>query len=140
MPMKDMYSNVLVLNAITPQAVGTTGASNGKLSGILDRKQSGVMYNSVTFAYQSGTSATVADTITPVILEAAATGDSFTSVAAADLLGTEAAITLTAAAAKRVGYRGTKRYLKIRLYGVGTATAVVAASMILGDPDRGPVA
>jgi hypothetical protein len=134
--MRDMHSNVKAVIAITPQAVGTTGAANGKLSAILDRRG----YDSVEFVYSSGTSATVADTITPVILEAAATGDSFTSVAADDLVGTEAAITLTAAAAKQVGYRGNKRYLKIRLYGTGTATAVVSANMLLGNPERAPVA
>jgi hypothetical protein len=134
--MRDMHSNVKAVIAITPQAVGTTGAANGKLSAILDRRG----YDSVEFVYSSGTSATVADTITPVILEAAATGDSFTSVAADDLVGTEAAITLTAAAAKQVGYRGNKRYLKIRLYGLGTATAIVSANMLLGNPERAPVA
>lgn len=134
--MKDMHNNIKVLHAITPQAVGTTGAANGKLSGILDRQG----FESVEFVYQSGTSASQADTITPVILEAAATGDSFTSVADADLLGTEASITLTAAATKKVGYRGNKRYLKIRLYGLGTATAIVAAAAILGNPHLRPQA
>lgn len=133
--MRDMHNNVKVVHAITPQAAGTTGAANGRLSGILDRKG----YGSVEFIYSSGTSATVADTITPVILEADATGDSFTSVAADDLLGTEAAITLSAAASKQVGYRGRKRYLKIRLYGIGTATAIISASMLLGHPSRAPV-
>jgi hypothetical protein len=134
--MKDMHNNINVLHAITPQAVGTTGIAGGKLSAILDRQG----FESVEFVYQSGASASVADTITPVVYEAAATGDSFTSVADADLLGTEAAITLTAAASKRVGYKGTKRYLKIRLYGTGTATAIVSAAAILGRPHIAPVA
>lgn len=134
--MRDMHNNIKVVTAITPQAVGTSGIAGGKLSAILDRRG----YDAVEFAYKSGTSASAADTITPVIYEAAATGDSFTSVANADLLGTEAAITLSAAAVKQVGYIGTKRYLKIRLYGTGTATAVVSADMILGQPDRAPVA
>jgi len=133
--MRDMHNNIKVLNAITPQAVGTSGIAGGKLSAILDRRG----YDSVEFSYKSGTSASAADTITPVIYEAAATGDSFTSVANADLLGTEAAITLSAAAAKQVGYIGNKRYLKIRLYGTGTATAVVSADILLGSPDRAPV-
>lgn len=136
--MKDMHNNISVLRAIKPVAVGTTGAANGQLSGIIDRQG----FESVEFVYQSGGSASVADTITPVVLEAAATGDSFTSVADADLLGTEAALTLTTAAGKigRVGYRGTKRYLKFKLYGVGTATALVAANAVLGDPTNAPVA
>ena len=136
---KDMHSNIKVVHAITPAAVGTTGIGGGKLSAILDRKQNGVYYRSAEFVMQSGASATVADTIVPVIYEADATGDSFTSVANADLLGDETPLTLTAAKSGQIGYRGNKRYLKIRLYGVGTATAVVGAALILGHPDIGPV-
>ena len=134
--MRDMHSNISVLHAITPQAVGTTGIAGGKLSGALDRRG----FGSVEFIYSSGASASVADTITPVVYEGDTTNGSFTSVAADDLLGTEAALTLTAAKTGKVGYRGNKRYLKIRLYGTGTATAVVAATAVLGHPDRAPTA
>lgn len=134
--MRDMHSNIKVLNAITPQAVGTTGAANGKLSGILDRQG----FESVEFVFQSGASASVADTINPVVLEAAATGDSFTSVADADLLGTESGqkLTLTAAGVSKIGYIGSKRYLKLRLYGIGTATAIVSAVAVMGKASRVP--
>jgi len=136
--MRDMHSNISVLSAIAPQAIGTTGAANGKLSGIIDRQG----YEAVEFVFQSGASASVADTINPVVFEAAATGDSFTSVADADLIGTEAGqkLTLTAAGASRIGYRGNKRYLKLRLYGLGTATAIVSAAAVLGKPHLAPVA
>lgn len=136
--MKDMHSNIKTIAVLKPAAVGTTGAANGTLSAIIDRQG----YESVEFVYQSGGSASVADTITPVVLEAAATGDSFTSVATADLLGTEAALTLTTAAGKigNVGYRGNKRYLKFRLYGLGTATAIISANARLGHPHIAPVA
>jgi hypothetical protein len=128
--MRDMHNNISILHAITPQAVGTSGIAGGKLSGVLDRRG----FESVEFIYNSGASASVADTITPVIYECATTGGTFTSVATADLLGTEAALTLTAAKSGRVGYNGNLRYLKIRLYGTGTATAIVAATAILGSP------
>jgi hypothetical protein len=134
--MRDMHNNISVLHAITPAAVGTTGIAGGKLSGALDRRG----FETVEFIYSSGASASVADTITPVIYEGDTTNGSFTSVAAADLLGTEAALTLTAAKTGRVGYGGNKRYLKIRLFGTGTATAVVAASAILGKPAIAPQA
>ncbi|MBN8994355.1 MAG: hypothetical protein J0H94_03950 [Rhizobiales bacterium] len=136
--MRDMHNNISVVKAIKPGVVGTTGAANGTLSGIVDRKG----FEAVEFVYQSGGSASVADTINPVVLEADATNGSFTSVADADLLGTEAALTLTTSAGKigRVGYRGNKRYLKLRLYGLGTATAIVAATAILGKPRQAPVA
>lgn len=136
--MKDMHSNIKVLTAIKPQAVGTTGAANGKLSPIIDRQG----FESLEFVLNAGGSASAADTITPVVYEAAATGDSFTSVANGDLLGGEGALTLATSAgqAKSVGYRGAKRYLKLRLYGTGTATAIVGAVAILGHPHDGPVA
>jgi hypothetical protein len=47
---------------------------------------------------------------------------------------------LTAAGSKKIGYRGNKRYLKIRLYGVGHATGTVAASLVLGNPHIAPIA
>lgn len=132
----DIHNNIKVINAITPAAVGTSGIANGKLSAAIDRKG----YASAEFIYQSGTSASAADTITPVVYEGDTTNGSFTSVAAANLIGTEDAITLTAAAAKKVGYKGNKRYLKLRLYGTGTATAVVAAAAVLSTPEEAPVA
>lgn len=128
--MRDMHNNISILHAITPAAVGTTGIAGGKLSGALDRRG----FESVEFIYSSGASASVADTITPVVYEGDTTNGSFTSVAAADLVGTEAALTLTAAKSGKVGYVGSKRYLKLRLYGTGTATAVVAAVAVLGNP------
>lgn len=136
--MKDMHKNIKVVHVVKPVAVGTTGIAGGQLSGIIDRRG----YNSVEFVFNSGGSASVADTIVPVVYEAATTGASFTSVANADLIGDETALTLTTAAgkAKGIGYRGNKRYLKLRLYGVGTATALVAAVAVLGDPNIAPVA
>lgn len=135
--MKDMHKNIKVVHVVKPVAVGTTGIAGGQLSGIIDRRG----YNAVEFVFNSGGSASVADTIVPVVYEAATTGASFTSVASADLIGDETALTLTTAAgkAKSIGYRGNKRYLKLRLYGVGTATALVAATAILGEPNIAPV-
>lgn len=133
---QDLHNNIKVVTAVTPQAVGTTGIAGGKLSSAIDRKG----YASAEFVYQSGTSASAADTITPVVYEADATDGTFTSVAAGNLLGTESALTLSAAGIKRVGYKGNKRYLKLRLYGTGTATAIVSAAAILSTPEAAPVA
>lgn len=135
---KDMHSSISVLKAIDPQAVGTTGAAGGKTSGVIDRRG----YRSVAFAFARGVSAAATDTITPVILEADATDGSFTSAADADLNGTEAGAVMlgSGGAASRIGVRSSKRYLKCKLYGVGTATAIVSAVAVLGNPDIGPVA
>lgn len=135
--MKDLHKNIKVLHVIKPVAVGTTGIAGGQLSGVIDRRG----FQSAEFLFNSGGSASVADTIVPVVYESAATGSGFTSVANADLIGDETALTLTTAAGKGkgIGYRGNKRYLKLRLYGVGTATALVAAMAVLGDPNSAPI-
>lgn len=136
--MRDMHKNIKVVHVIKPVAVGTTGIAGGQLSAVIDRRG----YDAVEFAFNSGGSASVADTITPVVYESSVTGSGFTSVASADLIGDETALTLTTSAgkAKGIGYRGNKRYLKLRLYGTGTATALVAAVAVLGNPAVAPVA
>lgn len=134
--MRDMHNNISVIHAITPQAVGTSGIAGGKLSGVLDRRG----YDKAEFVFSYGATASVADTITPVIYECATSNGSFTSAASTDLLPQtgEAAIAITAAGSSKLGYIGTKRYLKIRLYGTGHATGIVSAVLIAGDPSRAP--
>lgn len=137
--MRDMHNNIKVVHAITPQAVGTTGAANGKLSAVIDRRG----YDAVEFVFSSGASASVADTITPIVYESdTATTAGFSAVADDDLLGLEAdqKLTLTAAGSSKIGYCGNKRYVGIRLYGLGTATAIVSAVAVLGNPSQRPVA
>lgn len=136
--MKDMHKNIKVLTAIYPRAVGTTGAANGVTSPIIDRRG----FESVEFVMGAGGSASAADTVTPVVFESATTGGTFTSVADADLIGDETGLTLATSAgqSKSVGYRGNKRYLKLKMYGIGTATALVAANAVLGNPHVAPIA
>lgn len=136
--MKDMFSNVDEVLAIAPQAVGTTGAANGKTSSAIDLKG----FGGITFIAARGVSAAATDTVNVVITEANATGDTFTSAADADLRGTEAGAVLLGSAGKasRIGYVGSKRYVKIKLYGIGTATAIVSAVGIKSHPQIAPVA
>lgn len=144
--MRDMHSNIRVLRAIEPKAIGTSGIANGSLSAALDRRG----YNSAEFVILHGTAGATGDTTSVVIYEGDTTGGSFTSVADADLIGTESGAGLPVQAtarasgvgkniATKLGYRGNKRYLKIRLYGTGHATGVVAAALVLGDPSRAPL-
>lgn len=123
---KDTYSNLKPITAVTPAAVGTTGIAGGKLSATLDRKG----YGAVTFVAMRGVSAAATDTINFVVYEADATDATFTSVADADLIGTELGARMlgSTASISKLGYKGNKRYLKIRAYGLGTATSVVSVS------------
>lgn len=145
--MHELHNNIKTVRAIEPKAVGTTGSSNGSLSGIIDR----LGYRAVEFIYGYGTIPSTTETITPVVLESDTTGGSFTSVADADLVGTEADAAIAATTTtrvsgtsknvfKKVGYKGTKRYLKTRVYGVGTATAIVSAVAVLHSPRHAPAA
>lgn len=144
---RDLFNAVKVARAIFPQVVGTSGASNGVTSPVIDR----LGYQSVLFDIAYGTSGATGDTITPVVFECSTSDGSFTSAADADLIGTEALAALPAQAtsrtsgtgknvSKKVGYKGIKRYVKLRLYGIGTATGLVAANALLGDPVHAPAA
>jgi len=145
--MRDLHNNIKVVRAITPAAVGTTGIAGGQLSAVLDRRG----YEAVEFIVSHGTAGATGDTTSVIIYECATTDGTFTSVADADLLGTEAAAGLPAQAtsrtsgtgkniSKKVGYIGTKRYLKIRLYGLGHATGIVSAEAIMHRAGLAPVA
>lgn len=144
--MRDMHDNIRVLRAIEPKAIGTSGAANGSLSPILDRRG----YDSAEFVILHGTAGATGDTTTPVVLESdTAVSADFTSVADSNLLGTEAGAGLPVQAtarasgvgkniATKIGYIGNKRYLRLRLYGLGHATGIVAAALVLGRPSRVP--
>jgi hypothetical protein len=136
--MRDMYNNIKVVRAVGPAAVGTTGAANGTLSPVIDRRG----YDSLAFVMSRGVSAAATDTINIVVLEADATNGTFTSVADADLNGTEAGNVMLGNAVdeSKIGYIGNKRYVKLRLYGIGTATCVVAGIAVMGRAERAPVA
>ncbi|WP_119270863.1 hypothetical protein [Taklimakanibacter deserti] len=145
--MRDMHDNIKVLRAIEPKAIGTSGAANGSLSPILDRRG----YDAAEFVILHGTAGATGDTTTPVVLESdTAVSADFTSVANADLLGTEAGAGLPVEAtartsgvgkniATKLGYIGRKRYLRLRLYGLGHATGIVAAALVLSKPERAPI-
>lgn len=142
--MNDFHNQfTLKAQVIYPQAVGTTGATNGVLSGVIDRRG----YGGVEFIYSYGTIPSTTESITPVVLECETSGGSFTSVADGDLIGTEAAAGVAAATrvsgstknvSKKLCYKGNKPFLKTRMYGVGTATAIVSAAALLHNPRRLP--
>ena len=71
--MKDMHKNNSVVHVIKPVAGGTTGIAGGQLSAVIGRRG----FEAVEFLFNSGGSASVADTITPIVYESAATGSGF---------------------------------------------------------------
>lgn len=142
MSMIDVHNNIKVVASIVPVAAGTTGT--GQVGAVVDRQ--GFEGCEILLSY--GAITATAATFTPVIKEGDATG-AMTSVADADLIGTEAAAGLAAAArvdgstekvTKRIGYKGTKRYVSVNIVNTATAGTPVAANVVLTNPKKAPVA
>ena len=131
--MRDMNTGKVSVYTIAPIAVGTTGT--GQTGEAVDLQ--GADAATIIFGY--GAITATAATFTATILEGATTGGSFTSVADADLVGTEAAAGIAAAARvdgstekvfKSVGYIGTQRYIKARIVSTATAGTPVSAVVV----------
>jgi hypothetical protein len=127
--MKDLHSTVRPTRALGPVALTTTAGLAGKVIDVAG-------YGGVEFVIGYGSVTATNATIVPVVKEGDATG-SMTSVADADLLGTEALAALPAQATARtsgvgkfvttrVGYKGSKRYASCGI----ASTTVTAATIV----------
>lgn len=141
--MFDLYNNVKVQRSISPVAVGTTGT--GQTGKIIDRAG----YESVMFDIGYGSITATNATLTVTVKEGDATG-AMTSVADADLIGTEANAGVGATGtrtsgtsknvSKKIGYKGMKRYVSCNIKSTVTAGTLVHATAILGNARHKPVA
>jgi len=128
---RDLHNNIKAVRSIAPVAVGTTGT--GQTGKVVDR--AGYEGVEILASYGSITATNAVFTLT--IKEGDVTG-TMTSVADADLLGTEANGSIAAAATrtsgvsknvvKRVGYIGAKRYVSASIKSTVTAAPPVAAA------------
>lgn len=139
--MHDLHNNCDVVRVIPPVAAGTTGT--GQTGSVIDRRG----YGGVEFILDYGAITATAATFTVTVKEGDATG-SLTSVADADLLGTEALAGIAAATrtdnstenvSKRVGYRGGKRYVSVDVVNTATAGTPIACTAVLHSPNVAPV-
>lgn len=140
--MKDLHSNAKQILAVNAVVLGATGAITGA---IIDRQG----YGGVEFLVAYGSVTTTGSVVTALLKEGDVTG-TLTSVADTDLLGTEALVSLAAGArvagtgkevVKRLGYKGSKRYVQLTLNGTGTTSVgIVQASALLHSPAMAPVA
>lgn len=143
MKSNDLHSNVRALRVISPVAAGTTGT--GKTGVIIDRQG----YGGVEFILGYGTITATNATLTATVLEGDVTG-TMTSVADADLLGTEVLASIVAGTprtsgsnknvTKRIGYKGSKRYVTVKVVNTVTATTPIAVDAVLFNPSVAPVA
>lgn len=140
---KDLHSNIKTMCAIIPAAIGANATKTGP---VRDRKG----YGTVEFVFNYGSVTTTGTVVTVVIKEGDVTG-TMTSVADADLIGTEALASLLATTprtadvskevSKRVGYKGQKRYVQALVVQTGvTSVGCVSCDLILANPSLAPVA
>lgn len=110
---KDLHNDISITTAIALTAV----ANGEDVAGVsIDRQGS----DGLEFIFQVG--AYTDGSVTPLI-EESDDDSTFTAVADADLTNTEASAALSAAGVSKIGYVGSKRYVK--------ATAVTAAASTL---------
>jgi hypothetical protein len=139
--MRDVHNNIRAVRTIAAVAAGVTGV--GVVGKVVDRQG----YDGVEFIISYGTITATNATITPIVKEGDVTG-TMTSVADADLLGTEVLAAITATTprtsgvsknvAKRIGYTGGKRYVSCSLVPTVTATTPVSVTTVLSRPSVKP--
>jgi hypothetical protein len=133
MASRDQKNNIKVQNALNIASI----SSNTTTAGVEIDTQG---YESVTFEIITG--ARTDGTVTPLIQESDTSGSYSGSVSDDDLIGLEADAALSAAHSRsRIGYIGTKRYVKLSLVSTSVTSGLTAgSSVILGDPKSAPVA
>lgn len=141
--MHDLHNNIAVKRVISPVAIGANATKTGI---VIDRQG----YGGIEFIASYGAVTTTGTIDTLVVKEGDVTG-TLTSVADADLLGTEALASLLAATprtsgttqnvSKRIGYKGNKRYVSVNAISTGvTSVGCVGIDAILHSPGVGPTA
>ncbi len=139
MASKDMVNNIKAVQAIPP---GTYKTGESPSGAVIDTAG----FESVTLALVVG-SATDAQTLT---LKHSFDNSTYADVDAADViaeLDNDATAILAAFKAtgitddviKMLGYKGSRRYLKVESTGSGSAGATYSVIAILGNPKYGPV-
>lgn len=138
---KDLQNSIKSQRVIAPIAIGANATKTGK---IIDRKG----YGGVEFIASYGAVTTTGTIVTLVAFEGDVTG-TMTSIADADLLGTEALASLPVQAtsrtsevgmnvSKRLGYKGRKRYVRVDAVGTGTTSVgAVSVEALLFNPEAG---
>lgn len=141
MSIRNLHQNIRTKNVVTAAAIGANATKTGI---VIDRQG----YGGVEFLATYGSVTTTGTIVTLVVKEGDATG-TMTSVADANMDGTEALASLLAATprtagttkevTKRVGYIGTKRYVSVDAVQTGvTSVGCVAVAAILHSPYNAP--
>lgn len=121
-------------------AIGTTGT--GQVGKVLDRQG----YSGVEFIISVGEVTSTVAVYTVTVKEGDVTG-TMTSVADADLIGTELLAGVAAGArvsgttkncTRRIGYKGKKRYVQCGIKSTATAGTLVSVTALMHSPNYAP--
>lgn len=141
MKAHEYHNNASYKRSLAPVAIGTTGT--GKTGKPIDRQG----FDAVELLFEYGTITATNAVITATVFEGDVTG-TMTSVADADLIGTEANASIAAASTrtsdvsknviKKIGYKGTKRYVSGKVVSTVTAGPPVSVAVGLFNPEMVP--
>lgn len=130
-------NNIDVKRVISPVSVADTTAQVGT---VVD----GQGFGSVTYLIATGSIADADATFTVLLEECDTSGGTYTAVADADLLGTEALAAFQFDddnECRKLGYIGSKRYTRLTITPVANASAaLLCAVAVLGSPSIAPTA
>lgn len=133
--MRDLHNNIKTSQALAAQSITTNTTTVGST---IDRAG----YDALEFSIQA---ATLTDgTYTPALYEGNESNMSDETVVTDtdDLLGTVANATFAATddnVCKRIGYRGTKRYVRLKIVSAGTTSGgALSATAIQAFPVNAP--
>ena len=140
--MAHLHEKVRTAVGVAPVAIGTTGT--GQVGKVIDR----LGYEGVEFVIGVGTITSTLAVYAVTVKEGDATG-TMTSVADADLVGTELLAGVAAGArasgttkntTRRIGYKGNKRYVQCGIKSTATAGTLVGITCLLHSPAYAPTA
>ena len=128
MASKDLYHDIKVSQCIAAATLSATTTGTA-----VDTQD----YESVTFVINAGAGLSADNKMTVSLVEGYAS-DTLTDVAAADYLN--ASFDIIATGVYKIGYRGVKRYVAVKLTETGTVSAPMSAMAVLSSARIVPVA
>ena len=135
--MKDLMNSIDVKRVISPVSVADNTAQVGQ---VVDRRGA----SSVTYLIATGSIADADATFAVLLEECDTSGGTYTAVADADMIGTEALAGFQFDddnECRKLGYKGAKRYTKLTITPANNASAaLVAAVCVLGHQMVAPTA
>lgn len=128
--MRDLAHNIATIQAVAPAVLSATNTSSAL--DLLGFESAAIVINTGAIVSSGDFTAKLQESDTT-------TGGDFTDVAAADLIGTFPA-SLVADSVVKVGYIGSKRYVRTVITKNGGTSIAVGAVLVKGHPADRPVA